>query len=270
MWGSWVAVLSCLIYRKPLLLRTGYEFYKFSLELKKSFLYLKFAKIISYLAYNFATIINVSTNEDKKFVVNCFKINKAKIIVKPNWIDAELFKPTKVKKNKSILLVGRLERQKNYQLILKSIKNLDIDLVIIGEGIQKKELLDLSIKQKVNITFLRNISNDKMPYYYNKYLIYVICSRFEGNPKSLLEAMSCGSLVIGTNVTGINSIIKHKDNGLLTNENAVDLNNKIQLLLNDLPLRKRISKNARKYILNNNSLKFSVENEYQTYKLLLK
>ena len=57
-----------------------------------------------------------------------------------------------------------------------------------------------------------------MPQYYNRCKVYVLCSLYEGNPKTLLEAMACGCAVVGTNVLGIQEIIRHQENGLLVPE----------------------------------------------------
>ena len=40
-------------------------------------------------------------------------------------------------------------------------------------------------------------------------------SKYEGHPKALLEAMACGCICIGTDVSGINEVIKNDVNGYL-------------------------------------------------------
>ena len=58
---------------------------------------------------------------------------------------------------------------------------------------------------------------------YNRFKYFILCSKYEGNPKTLLEAMSSGCIVIGTNVEGVNSIIKNNHNGFLINSQKGDI-----------------------------------------------
>ena len=68
-------------------------------------------------------------------------------------------------------------------------------------------------KLNVKINFLGRKPINKIPKILNKYSVYVICSKIEGNVKTLLEAMACELICIGSNVEGINNIISNKKNG---------------------------------------------------------
>ena len=92
----------------------------------------------------------------------------------------------------------------------------------------------------------------------------------EGNPKVLLEAMSCGIACIGSNIRGINNIIKHKENGFLCETDSISIRDAIVELYNDENLRNKIGKNARKFILDNCSLELITEKEYSFYQEILK
>jgi len=114
------------------------------------------------------------------------------------------------------------------------------------------------------------IPNEKLPEIINQNQIYILPSFYEGNPKTLLESMSCGMACIGTNVKGINNIIKHGENGYLCNTDAESIKNAILTVYKDTKLRDRIGKAAREYIINNCSLEIIVEKEHAIYKSLLK
>lgn len=263
MWGGWVAACASLFLRKPLIARCGFELYDFTCKQNHKKLRRIFIWCISKLTYTQAKHICVASEDDKKTIIQNFKQNKEKISVHSNWIDVKCFSPsneTKKKKN-HILYVGRFTDQKNLPLLLKSIKQTDITLDMVGNGELKQ-----SIKEYPgNINLLGKVPNNKLPEIYNTYPIYVLCSHYEGNPKTLLEAMSCGSAVIGTNVPGISSVIQHEKDGLLCEPNEESLKNAIIRLSNDEDLRGRLGKHARKKILETQSLEKLVEKELNLY-----
>ncbi len=218
MWGSWIGVLAKILHKNKLYIRCGYELYKNSILEKNHFLknYLYF--LISFIAYNKSDCIVVTTSKIKKFVITKFKIKK-KIHVVPNFIDLKKFKPKKNKKKfrNKILSIGRLEKEKNHRMIINAIANQKISLDIIGKGTLKNELTNLSIQNRVNVKFIDRVDNNKLPEFISKYPIYVQTSNYEGNPKTILEVMAVGVPIIGTNVDGINDLIKSNYNGYLIN-----------------------------------------------------
>jgi len=269
-WGGWVATISKWFFHKPLLVRCGYEFYDFSRRQKRSRLFQYFSYWISWLIYKNADLINVTSDIDKALLKTEFKIEESIIDLRPNWIDINLFKKTSTKKINHVLFVGRLNEQKNIPLLLKSINNSEISLDIVGEGELKNQLNDLVLNKNIKVNFLGRIPNEKMPQLYNRYKVYVICSSYEGNPKTLLEAMACECAVIGTEVSGIKEIIHHGVTGILVSENAIELQSEIIRLLSDQSLRKKLGLEARKQIVLNNSLEVALRNESSTYTRLIK
>jgi glycosyltransferase involved in cell wall biosynthesis len=270
MLGAWVASIAAILYKKPLLIRCGYEMYDFAIKAKKNRIYKWFVYLISWAAYKGANRVHVATKQDKNFVIDRFKIDANKIHVFPNWIDTSKYKPFKgAEKKNSILFVGRLNKQKNISLLIKSLSGTNISLDIVGAG----ELIDGLKKEAeelgVVVNFLGNIANDKMPEIYNSHPIYVLCSHYEGNPKTLLEAMSCGCAVIGTDVPGIREVISHEVNGLLVSEDEQSLHDEILRIYHDKSLSFKLGSEAAKHIGLNNSLKNAVLNEMQSYNSLL-
>ena len=264
-WGGWVATLAKWFFHKPLLVRCGYEFYDFSRKQKRSKIFQIIAYCISWLVYSNADLINVASVQDQILIEKEFKIDKALIDFRPNWIDTEIYKNYELEKINRVLFVGRLSDQKNIPLLLDSIESTDITLDIVGDGELRDSLTKLILKKNVNVNFLGMIPNEKMPEQYNKYKVYVICSHYEGNPKTLLEAMACGSAVVGTDVPGIREVLRHEKNGLLVKEDHNLLRSAILSLISDQSLCNKIGQQARRQIVENNSLETALSNEYSAY-----
>ena len=54
----------------------------------------------------------------------------------------------------NIVSIGRIEEQKNYELIIKSLQGTNFELDIFGEGSLKGDLVNLAKELNVNINFL--------------------------------------------------------------------------------------------------------------------
>lgn len=267
--GAIAAVLAKWFYKKKLIVRCGYEWLGF-LENGKSEKWKRIiVHILEKVIYQASDKIILTSENDKKFVESKFDITSSKMQIVHNYIDTKLFKPMIVKKEENrICIVCRLEEQKNLFNLIKAISSSSVRLVIIGEGSLKESLEDCSKKQKVNVEFKGNITNQKLPEELNKSELFILPSFYEGCPKVLLEAMSCGVPCIGTDVKGIREIIKHKENGFLCNTDAPSIRKAILNVLSNEELRIKLSKNARKTIVERFSLENTLKKEREIYELL--
>ena len=147
------------------------------------------------------------------------------------------------------------------------LKNSKYKLRIVGEGKLKKTLIELSKKYNIELELSNNLNNDLLLETYSEYLFYIQLSKFEGNPKTILEAMGAGCVVITTNVYGIKNIIKHEENGILLKKND-DLSSIIDNLLLDNGLINKISTNAKETVFNNFSYENYLNIEVKNYESL--
>ena len=217
--GSWSAVIVKMIYRKPLLLRTGYTW---SINKKKDIknrfsLFYGLIILVERIAYKFCDMAEVSSQFQKKYLISKYKINKDKIFILPNYIDLKEFKIRRKinKRKKEIIFVGRLEQEKNLFELIRAVSLLEIRLNIFGSGSLKTDLMKLAGQLHSDVIFCGSVPNKKLPAIYNKYKYFILPSFYEGNPKTLLEAMACGCICLGTDVAGINEVIENNVNGLL-------------------------------------------------------
>jgi glycosyltransferase involved in cell wall biosynthesis len=143
-----------------------------------------------------------------------------------------------------VLAVGRFEWQKDYDTLLKAFKkvtqvNHDVGLFILGKGPLENHyreiVADMHLTAKVCFAGF-----DKNPF---KYMaasdVYVLSSRHEGMPGTLVQAMACGTASIATNCpTGPNELIKDGENGYLVEvEDADTMSQRILALLENDDLK---------------------------------
>lgn len=262
MFGSWVAVIAAVVLKKKLYVRVGYEHYQYHLFRKSSFFKRWFSFWISTLAYRSANVISVTSEPMRKFVCNTFKVSPAKVYCHSNYVDIEHFKPsTSVSKNGRLLFVGRLVEVKNLYETLKAVKRVGCGIDIIGTGVMEDELKKFAVKNNVDARFLGAIENSLLPKFINASSIFILCSLYEGNPKSLLEAMSCGATVIGSSVDGISSVVEHNENGYIVSPCEEKIAAGIDYLLNNDYERVRLGVAAREYACKRASLESLVRFE---------
>jgi glycosyltransferase involved in cell wall biosynthesis len=109
------------------------------------------------------------------------------------------------------------------------------------------------------------VPNSQLARIINRYRYYILPSLYEGTPKTLLEAMACGLVCIGTDVAGINEIITDGVNGWLAKGTDADsIFEAIERAKNNPA--ESISNSAVETIRN----KFSLENVVKKYARLLR
>lgn len=266
--GSWAAVLTKILFRKKLMVRTGYIWSLSKQRHDPESIKIHMIKAVERFAYHFADVITVSSLEGREYIQDRFRLRRP-ITILPNYIDTELFKPADVKKMKnSLCFVGRLEEEKNLFSLLKAAASTGYSLTLVGTGILEEELRRYAEQEGVKASFSGSIPNNELPELLNKHEIFMLPSLYEGMPKALLEAMACGLPCIGTDVMGTREVIEHKEDGYLCTTGAEAIRKAILDISNDTSLQGKLGQNARRKIVDNFSLKVIVEKEIELYNTL--
>lgn len=139
-------------------------------------------------------LICVSSYE-KELILNNFRIDPSKIVVIPNGIKVnQLNSPQSTKKNNSLLYVGRLEKYKGVQHIIKSLRYLkpNITLEVVGKGPYKKSLLTLVTQLGLSnrVTFFEDLSYEELMHKYANADLFVLLSEHEAFGISVGEALA--------------------------------------------------------------------------------
>jgi L-malate glycosyltransferase len=202
------------------------------------------------------------------------KLQKIKII--KNGYDGETFfmnrNDESIDKDKiKILHVGGFYTVKGQDILLKALLILDlpIKLTLVGIGPELEKCRQFVQDQKLQekVQFLGQVSHNKIPELIKKNDIFCMPSRSEGLPAAPLEAMACGIPVVGTNVGGMNEIIKDGFNGYLCKpDSPEDLIKKIELASTTSWNRKEISE----WVKNNYSWNSWAKSVIEEYNLISK
>lgn len=265
------------------------------------------AYMLELIAYTTASTIIISNRSAQRFIQDFYPIKKSKIKLIRNFIDTDLFAPDNfqctsnsqskteastsffyernisnkffpvgnsglnpVEQDRSILFVGRLENIKNLKNLIIASVEAKVRLEIIGKGGEQEIFKKLAEKQEGDIRFMGTVDNRQLPEIINKHAVFVLPSIYENNPKTLLEAMSCGRVVIGTDVEGIQELIIDGYNGFLCNTDAESIADTIkgvfQLDSNSL---NRIARNARNLVIRECSISKVYQQETDIYKWLI-
>lgn len=202
------------------------------------------------------------------------KCDKDKIIAMPNSfnfgeinknsIETQLdFKSiNNIPKDKYIFgYIGRLINLKGIDLLIESFKLFekkysDSILIIVGEGIEKEKLINLAkgynLSRKIFFMgYRKDVYN-----WLNIFDSFILPSKREGLPLTILEAMAMKKIVIATSVGGVPELIVNNYNGILIEErDPLVLMKSMQYVYENKNEVKEIVEKAYKHI----TLKYSIE-----------
>jgi len=199
-----------------------------------------------------------------------------KVVVIPNGIDLEMFKPgPKITRPEFLIgMQSRLVRIKDHLTLLdafaiiKKKQNFfekEIKLIIAGDGDYKdtlqKHALALGISESVLFTGM--ISEEELVVFLQRLDLYVHASLGETMSTAIMQAMACGLPIVASDVSGISNMITGEVTGVLVPpKNAGQLALEIERCFFDDKFRNLIGQNA----LQLARVKFSNQRMFESYK----
>ncbi len=168
---------------------------------------------------NYANAIIAVSNVAKRFISN---FTSKDIVVIPNGVDVEKFRPMKGKeRSKALLYIGRLSARKGVHilapLLFKCLKVLDAELIIAGKD-EMFTLPVLKIQRALckNIRVLGFVPDGSLPKLYNYAAVTLMPSiTMESFGITAIESLACSTPVVATKVGALPEIIK--SGGITTN-----------------------------------------------------
>jgi glycosyltransferase involved in cell wall biosynthesis len=197
--------------------------------------------------------IIVIREQQKKYLIKKLHIQEDKILVLPNGIDTDFFRPQNVKKKNQVIFVGRGTLPKGIDTLLAAADYIEATVLIVTPKIDTKFLK--IAQEKNNVVIKYGATSQEMKRLYSESKVFVLPSLNEEQPLSTIEAMSCGLPVVVTNEAA-SDIAKTEINGYIVPEHdPKELSKKINFLLKENNLRKKIGFINRKHIIKNYDLK---------------
>ncbi|MES1255638.1 MAG: glycosyltransferase family 4 protein, partial [Acidobacteriota bacterium] len=262
--GAWTAVIAKAAFGTPLVVRCGFLWADFVARLTSSRLRRWVARALEGLAVRSADRVVVAAAADAARIIDRYHVDPARVTVIPNYVDTARFRPDDgvVPDAGHILFVGRLEDQKNPALLIDAARTVPgVHITVVGDGPLRADLESLAQANGVAVHFAGRLAHDALAGLFRRAQVFVLPSRYEGNPKVLVEAMACGVPVVGTRVPGIADVIADRQNGLLCDSSVESLRAAMVELLRDAGLRTRLANAGRRYVEAHCSLGAAVASE---------
>jgi glycosyltransferase involved in cell wall biosynthesis len=263
-YGVPIAKILSLIWRVPVVSRFQ------GTTLGVSWMKKKFWKVRAWdhwVAYKIPVNLVIMTNDGTQGdeVLSKVGVSKNKIKFWMNGVNWEIYNKlisNKFAKNqltiKSNYLLLTLSRLVSWKCVDRSIKimpdlikdNPDVELLIIGDGPEKKKLEELANKLGVvkYIRFEGGISHEEVPKYLAAADIFLSFYDWSNVGNPLLEAMMAGKCIVTLNNGDTGRFVQNDQNGLLLEyEDLPKVPEIISELLEDEKRREYLGNNARKY-----------------------
>ncbi len=156
---------------------------------------------------------------------------------------------------------------KAYAMVKKKYEN--VQLIIGGAGSQLGKLKTLAAELKVDhdVKFLGKIEQSELAKLYYTMDIFVMLSNWESFGVSALEAASCGLPVVASNIGGIKEVVEDRVTGFLVPpQNSDEAAKKIEVLIQDRQLRKKMGTEGRKKVERQYDLKDNINQLMNVYR----
>ena len=183
-----------------------------------------------------------------------------------NWWHPKL-KKFKTNTKKYALAIGRLERVKGFDLLIESWVNIQTNLVIVGSGKEKRNLVNLINEKKLSnkITIIDSVNRNELLTFYNEAALLIISSRDEGGPRVALEALYLEIPVLSTDVGHMDLILPREL--LAKKNNQESLQKLLEAYVDDIDLLNQDA--IFEFITNEFSIEEKINKLHEVYTSLL-
>lgn len=219
-------------------------------------------------------LLIVSSLWEKEQLIRHTRASPARLKVIPCGVDLTLFKPIQPERamavlrlfrKEFVLFVGRIDAVKGIDVLIRAVHHLSckpntgrypLGLIIVGGELDadpKKETEEMRRLRKLvarlnlqdRVAFYGAQPQNLLPYFYSAAQALVLPSRYESFGMVALEAMACGTAVIGSRVGGLQYTIEEGRTGLLVAEGDwLEMAHRICDVIEKQSLKKKLVRGA--------------------------
>jgi D-inositol-3-phosphate glycosyltransferase len=185
-----------------------------------------------------ADMLIASTADENADLVRIYGADPGRVFVVPPGVDLSMFQPINPSDarrkigygpGRLLLFVGRLERLKGVEVVIRALallrdrRHSDVRLLILGEDSKdgdesEKDRLKAAASAlgvRDGVDFLGSVAHHELPFFYSAADVCVMPSYSESFGLVGLEAQACGRPVVGSDVSGLRSVVRDEVTGYL-------------------------------------------------------
>ncbi len=226
-------------------------------------------KIINTVYFRLGLSVPVALSPKvQRTIVSFYGMKEEKVPVVYNGVDLSRCQPKTgydLSAPAQLIHVGRFNYQKNHSGLLDAFslilgKHHDCCLNLLGDGELRQEVetyaQELGIRDKV---IFHGSQSNVYPYLHSAD-IFLLPSKFEGMPMTIIEAMGTGLPVVASAVGGVPDMLRNGESGMLVSQEPQAVADAVLKLLEQDDLRRKLGENARE-----DSVQFSAEHMAEAY-----
>lgn len=226
------------------------------------------------MAARWSTRIICVSEYDRQLAVKCGVGRPEQLITIHNGVPlrpAHVMAKTGKEDPVRLMMVARFSEQKDYQLLFRALaaikNNKAFEMFLVGDGpllAQSREMVQqMGLGNEVKFLGARN----DVPVLLAEAQIFVLISKWEGFPRSVLEAMRSGLPVIASDVGGTRESVIDGETGFLIPRGDVDiLKDRLLKLINDPNLRVQMGESGYRRFVREFTFKHMLEKTLKVYR----
>jgi len=251
------------------------------------------ARSLALLGYNLCDHVIAVSRFVADRLKKVYRVPDKKISIVYNGIDTEFFcrksekeigylkKRLQIENSNKVILFVRPSPRKGLHHLVQAMpiikrRNRNIKLVVVGKPIPdgyEEYVKKLSTKLGIedDIILVGKVARNDLATLYSLSQVYVLPSFYDALPTSVLEAMACKVPVVAYNVGGIPEMVQNGTTGFLVEKgDIISLAQKIELVLSDDLLARRLGEVSRSRVKNRFSCEVMSKNILNVYSSLEK
>ena len=210
-------------------------------------------KIVNAISFKLGWLTPVALSpEVQRTIASFYGLPEAKIPMIYNGVDLHRCLPKTtyaLSEHPQLLHIGRFNHQKNHKGLLEAFRRIletypNCILNLLGDGELREETENyasqLGIREKV---IFHGSQTDVHPYLHSADL-FLLPSRFEGMPMTIIEAMGTGLPIVASAVGGVPDMLEDGRSGMLVSCEPEQVAKAVLKLLEQEDLRKTLGTNA--------------------------